>query len=135
MVKKEELKVVKPSERTQEELLREIEELRTKLNFVPQDLESRIVFYKQQELNVKRLSKINKILETLNEIQKGVNETKDEFETDKYQIEIKAPNPAYGHRTETMLNIGNLKTIASIICNLIEQTKLREEEIKQLIIA
>lgn len=118
-----------------EALKKENEALKAKVASTPQDLESRIQFFKMQEQNLKRLDKITEVLRTLEEIRAFMQNDSDELEGEKYSISIQAPTQGYGSRADSILKISNPKTVAHLVEVIFQQMKQREDELKEALIA
>lgn len=118
-----------------EALKRENEELRAKMAATPQDLEGRIQFFRMQEQNLRRLEKVQAVLQTLEQVKAGMELDKDELEGERYSLELKAPQQGYSSRSEGVIRIANPQTVAHLVGVILQQLRQREGELQAALTA
>lgn len=119
---------------TVEELQKQVQELTTRLNTLPQDLNSRIEYFNQKKELIRKLSKLEANALSLSQHLDKVAEVaaKNEFETDEFVLSIEAGNK---YNKSQVFALQNPILIGEIISYLLGKVELKIEQLKNEIAA
>ena len=132
-VKKTDEKSVEPKKRTFEELEQENEQLKQQLANVPTDFESRLEYFKRQELNLKKLNNINALMEELSGMRDNVSENIDGLDRSNFMVVV-APNGASSY-DRANIKISDINVVSGMIDFIMNLLEVKKEKLKTALCA
>lgn len=123
-----------PQPPTVEELQKQVQELTTRLQTLPQDLNSRIEYFNNKRELIRKLSKLEANAQNLSQHLDKIAEVaaKNEFETEEFMLIIEAGNK---YNKSQVFALQNPVLIGDVISYLLAKVEAKIEELKNQIAA